>query len=397
MPDEPFPTPRFCPGIPGLEGILGGASGQGGFAYYPDEGLNIVLHGAAGSGKTLFALQCAMGAIRQGKNVIFLTKDTSPETLLRRLNEDFRCFDMFEEPEDRTPWIRPSGAEKEVFWSPTATLVPDPESSIIVRVRRCIEGLKEGRWRVALLDKLAERLERGETILELPENTQLPPGKTHALQRLEDYPKVPSLVLGSLGLLEAGEFDRYAANDSIYDGLSRLCPRLRPLFEKIGANASMKAKNTGAPDEIAESKRLEDAYTGWRKGFLVVCDSLPVAVLEDCLRAQTEGPAALTGRHASDPDKHPIRPLTLFAMESGEMPEPMTAAFPPDVQIKLGFREELHSKKTRTIQVLKSRFQEIQNEPFPFTILGCKPSEYPKDLTAQLSAAPAVVVDLNSR
>ncbi len=156
------------------------------------------------------------------------------------------------------------------------------------------------------------------------------------------------IAFGGLGLLHAGQFDRYAASTSIYNGLARLSPRLRPILELLEEKAS-----TG-----------EEGYESWRENFLVVCDSLPLHILEECIRSQAEGPIAVYGQ-----GKVPIRAITLFAMESREMPDPMAASFPPDVQIKLGFRNELHSKRTRTIQILKSRFQEIRDEPFPFTII----------------------------
>jgi len=152
------------------------------------------------------------------------------------------------------------------------------------------------------------------------------------------------MAFGGLGLMESGSFDRYATSDSVFDGLGRLCPRLRPIFDWL--------------DE--ESARDEP----WSREVMVICDSLPTHILEECLRVQSEGPVAV---HSAA--SHRSRPITLFVMESSEMPDPMTASFPPDVQIKLGMREEVEGKRTRTIQVLKSRFQEIHDEPHPFVIM----------------------------
>ncbi len=85
----------FNPEIPGLDGILCNKKGECGFAYY--DSLNMVVHGPAGSGKSLFALQCAMGAVKSGRHVVYLSKDTRPKTLHSRLHEVFNCFDLFRE------------------------------------------------------------------------------------------------------------------------------------------------------------------------------------------------------------------------------------------------------------------------------------------------------------
>ena len=74
------PTPRCCKfAIKGLRDIL---EGEQGLHYDPRDGLNVVLSGPAGSGKTLLALQMAVtGAIESGMNVVYLSKDTPPETV----------------------------------------------------------------------------------------------------------------------------------------------------------------------------------------------------------------------------------------------------------------------------------------------------------------------------
>jgi len=359
----------FKTGIPGLRSIL---CDKEGFAYYHSRGLNIVLFGPAGSGKTIFALQCAMGAIAEGKHVVFLTKDTSPITLLQRLNKTFKCFGLIKSPCPQqssvscSPQNVPQEAknitpttvlhnvkesEKTINWTESISLIPNDISSCIFTAR--LDGEETVlKWRVVLLDLLAERMESQKVVVENPKE-----GQRSIVEVIEAEPVVPIMAFGSLGLLNAGEFDRYAANESIFEGLARLCPRLRPVFEAF----SVKTKDVKANAAV---------WDRWRNDLFVVCDSLPLSVLEDCLRSQTEGPAAAVPQKRPGSSHSATRALTLFAMESAEMPDPMTAAFPPDIQIKLGFREEPYGMKTRTIQVLKARFQEINNEPFPFVIHG---------------------------
>ena len=378
----------FDPGIPGLDGIvpatLQGDEKHEGFSYYPNKGLNIVLHGPAGSGKSHLALQCAMGAIKQKKHVIFLSKDTGPEVFLERLNSVFHCFDMFKSIADAekksvlkaaTPKkVKDKPVAGPVFWSADAQLVPPPkEFSQIIIAQDPDNGKPVFKWRVVLLDRLAKDFEENKLT------------EDEIVAELKENPNIPVMAFGSLGLLEAGEFDRYATNESIFEGLSRLCPYLRPIFEKMGEEISRSAKKDASkeaeqanasqplePTEDLPASGSEDCWSKWRQDFLVVCDSLPVSILEDCLRAQTEGPSstAATWHGASNPLS--VRAITLFVMESSDMPNSMTASFPPDIQIKLGFRDELHGKRTRTIQVLKARFQEIHDEPFPFIIHGCE-------------------------
>lgn len=326
---------EFELGIPGFERILCG--GYKGLQYYREDGLNIVLHGPAGSGKTLFALQTAISAISQGMNVIFLSKDTEPVALRDRMVKVFNCFSQLRGNVE----IGPDAPERQAVYREYAFSIKDEKRKI-----------QRKEWRSVILDRLAEGLigvSRARSGCAAGIACRSVDEVIEYIENKKGSEEKRFLAFGGLGLLEAGEFDRYASNESIYEGLSRLCPRLRPIFETLER-------------KILEAKG--GSWNPWRERFLVVCDSLPVNVLEECLRAQSEGPSRVSPTQG----KRPIRAITLYVMESTEMPDPMMAAFPPDVQIKLGFREEAYGKKTRVIQLLKARFQEIRHEPHPFVI-----------------------------
>ncbi len=80
-------------GIPGYEHVFHEDGGK--IVYYPSDGLHIVIHGPPGAGKTLLALQMATGAAFDGrKNVLYLTRDTSPSALLRQAVNKFDLFGM---------------------------------------------------------------------------------------------------------------------------------------------------------------------------------------------------------------------------------------------------------------------------------------------------------------
>lgn len=81
--------------IKGLEWIL---PPDGAIKYYSDtNGLSIVINGDPGTGKSLLAMQIAMNAAFQDKRqVIYLTKDSDPESLLRRIVDEFDLFSLGE-------------------------------------------------------------------------------------------------------------------------------------------------------------------------------------------------------------------------------------------------------------------------------------------------------------
>jgi len=213
--------------------------------------------------------------------------------------------------------------------------------------------------RVILLDHLAQVIEdiSTEDGLDLPQllaEVLNPPNRSHETGD-EGIAGKRIFAVGGLGLMASGAFDRYATGDSIFQGLARLCPRLRPVFDWLDDGRRVPCGKTGGSDSNA-------AHKTWLENVFVVCDSLPPSILEECLRLQSERPVEMHGDGAR-------RPVTLFVMESVEMPDAMTTSFPPDVQLRLGVREEIEGKRTRTIQLLKSRFQQINDEPHPFVVL----------------------------
>ncbi len=80
---------RFYPGVPGLDTILSDSW----FTYYSGGGLNIVVYGPPGVGKTILSLQMAVSAVlRNQRKVIYLTKDTPSNVLVDRIAEEFQFF-----------------------------------------------------------------------------------------------------------------------------------------------------------------------------------------------------------------------------------------------------------------------------------------------------------------
>ena len=83
----------FSPQISGMEHLLPSSDNSGSFRYFEQSGLNMVVYGPPGSGKTLLALQCAVAAyLTDGMYVIYLTKDTPGAVLRKRVKEEFASF-----------------------------------------------------------------------------------------------------------------------------------------------------------------------------------------------------------------------------------------------------------------------------------------------------------------
>ncbi len=154
--------------------------------------------------------------------------------------------------------------------------------------------------------------------------------------------------------------DRYQRTASVFLALSHLQPRLRPLFEKI--------------ESLPGEKRVS------LPELVVVCDSLRPEAIEEHLRFQTFFEQKANGSGLP-------KGVFIFVMESNEIPDAISVAFPPDVQIRLGFREEAHGIRTRTIQLIKTRFQKSLDEETPFVILGSKDISTSKGHPYQLVAS----------
>ena len=346
------PTPRCCKfAIKGLRDIL---EGEQGLHYDPRDGLNVVLSGPAGSGKTLLALQMAVtGAIESGMNVVYLSKDTPPETVLYHLWNDFLLFGEAELPQ-------PPGAPAAGWTLPPALAAvekeegaPDPAKNeagrrdyvawlgtrietACTRTIPIAPGEDAARRpesvRFVLLDRLAEALARAGA--SASESRGLVASCLRAAE--------PVLAFGSFGwaTMAPAQFDEEVWKGLLVTSLGKLCEPLNPVFDW-----------------------LERRGRRWTRHFLLVLDSLPAKLLGDCLRAQAERP----GTPSCATDVH--RPVTLFVSECPDLPESLVASFPPDVQVKLAHRDDPHGSRTKTIQFLKVRFQRVRPEAFPFVIV----------------------------
>jgi hypothetical protein len=398
----------FNPGIPGIEYVLEQdqlASGEAkpprttpekkapenassaslGFSYPSRDGLTVVIHGPPGSGKTMLALQMAVGAaVLNAKNVIYLSKDTSAATLRDRMLGKFHLFGHLK--------LNRFKAERQARTGSRRILVPCTQVATRASLVRTPEetgsqgmGAKQEGPTIALvvLEDLLDEIRReadpatkdisgdrrpgsapDPTSAESKGGQTAPVGSPplemrqmrstcakYLNRKVDGSPCDAVLAVGGLGFFTAptARFDKYALTTSLFAGLARLQPRLAPIFEWL--------RDPG-PDEVPHDKE-------WDSDLVVVCDSLPTAMLEEYLRVQTEANGAMKGKEDESSGRQPI---VIFVMESGEIPAAMTAAFPPDIQIALRPREEAHRVPTKTLQVIKARFQRIRSEQFPFAI-----------------------------
>ncbi len=146
--------------------------------------------------------------------------------------------------------------------------------------------------------------------------------------------------------------DRYATAVDPIDALARFCPQLRALFDRL-------------PDSSGQtSKRL------------VVCDSLSPKALESHLRLQTQLPPPVSSSEGGK--DHQL--IYLFIMESHELPVGLEVAYPPDVEIRMGDRPDSHGVHTRTLRLLKTRFQPSLDEESPVLIIGAQEAKEARKL-----------------
>ncbi|MBN1418882.1 MAG: hypothetical protein JXP34_08905 [Planctomycetes bacterium] len=357
--------------IDGLSGLL---QGESGFTYYPRDGLNVVVSGSAGSGKTLVVLQMAATAAignpplrrttalnpsdsieerpARRMNVVYLTKDTPPETLLGHACNDFLFFDQlpshgapWQPPPRRKTWERdhpPPPGDGYAEWliedahGPGRRVGPNIIHFTTAEAALCAQGRARSTLRFVFLDRLIEALDCAGVTREGEESHHFKNCMAACLG------SSPFFALGSFHLVTnpASDFEEDLWKGPLIASLGRLCGGLRPFFEWLENGGRDLARDT-----------------------LVVLDSLPPPTLEHCLMSQAERPETPEG------DPGFSRPLALYVAESPDLPESLVASFPPDVQIKLGFREGRSASRIRTVQILKTRFQAARSEPFPFVIV----------------------------
>jgi RecA/RadA recombinase len=277
-----------------------------GFQYYPDTGLSIVIYGPPGSGKTILALQMALRA-SQDKRVIYFTKDTAARTLQARITGEFKYFGL--------PGNQINKVQFHFLDEMQSHLLPKPDSS-----------------------DADEKVMR-ETEKEL---TDLAARKSFFAFSNFDQMSVNPWTL-----------DHYMRVRSVYSGLSHLEPDLKYILDQIeGATTKVYPQNS-------RSKEPE---------LVVVCDALSAAHMEESVRLQG---ASYAEAHAGTSEcKKIARPIMIYVLECSELSKSISAAFPPDVEIRMGIRVEKHGIRTRTIQFLKTRFQKSLDEEAPFIICG---------------------------
>ncbi|HUT35591.1 MAG TPA: hypothetical protein VNE39_19030 [Planctomycetota bacterium] len=354
-----------------IEGFKHVLEGEAGFRYRARDGLNIAVSGPAGSGKSLLALQTAVGsAVRQGRNVIYLSKDAPPETIVHHAWRDFLLFGEADEkeaeargyrlPPRRVKWEEthgapdvkedPAGYAEWLRRSPSSD-PSDPRPNI-----RCFctchlplsqaDGHSSKQRPAGLLFVFLDRLLEALCHARI-EGKDLGP----YLPYLQDclWSTEPVLAVGGLGVATSlsPSYSENVWKGPLLGSLARVREDLAPFFAWLAQGAA----------------RGEGATQYWAGNLLVVLDSLPVKLLEDCLKAQSERPDTPQGGERFS------RPAAVYVAESPDLPESLVSSFPPDVQIKLGFRDDPHATRTRTIQILKARFQAARTEEFPFVIV----------------------------
>lgn len=352
----------FDPRIPGLDELLPpqGENGEHkGFLYYRHSGLTTVAYGPPGVGKTILALQMAVAAAAQGRTVIYLTKDTPPEVLAERVLAPFRFFEL---------WKPDPGAPTTTARHPWLWLYRGKPGHAF-STRPALKALA-----VVSLDGLAAEIaEVSRRVQQEPVVTTQPAAEHWAESVLAKGLAEAATGNPRCGVLAFAKFtesvaslatmDRYLSPASPMDALGHFQPGLRPVLETLQYWRFVAPASEGGAD------RMRD------RGLFIVCDSLTPDRLGDQLHLQH-----LTGaKQDLDPRLEPGRghrgsdspaPLLLFVLESPHLPEDMGVAFPPDVQIRLGLRDEAHGVRTRTLQLVKTRNQKSLDEETNFLIVG---------------------------
>lgn len=339
----------FDPDVPGLRELLlqpehARSSDDTGFCYYPGSPLNIVLYGPAGAGKSILALQMAVAAAgKPGWRALYFTKDTPAQVLEDRVKSSFG-------------WFRES--------SPTAKQVP--EALLLQRELKSHQDefrKRQDRLRAAA-DHDRQELDEQLHTLEKAFRQKL---DKHALG-FADFSDAP---LAGAGL------DRYAMAHSVFESLSYFCPDLRPVFDALQEQFAQAAESAQGTTHHSRTKPFGEVDrqhgSGLGSGLFVVCDSLSPKALESHLRLQTR--YAQTEHGSAAHRGLPEGVIYLFIMESAELPAGIEVAFPPDVEIRMGIRQDSHGVTTRTIQLLKTRFQKSLDEETPFVVLGAEESK----------------------
>lgn len=345
-----------------IVGIERALEGKRGFSFTKADGLNLVLTGRAGAGKSIFALQMAFTArLRETKerfNALYLTKDTPPQTLIRYVVSEFALF-----MPDRMPQTSPEDPLEKIRLIPpfegNVAAVPDEKKRLmeLTLFESCVwrpteppsqsrdpKKPDDGPPTIIFLDHLitnafslfgASPVMAGDVIDRVLEGQKV--GNDQSI-------RFPALAVADLNLASRppAEFPRNAFDGPLLMILWHLCPGLKRAFEAI------------------------DQCDRWTENLMVVVDSLPLPLLEQCLRFQAERP------RGPEPEGQSSHPFSVYISEVPEVPQEIQASYPPDVQIRLDVEQRNHSTQIKTLQVQKARFQRVRHEVFPFVVTGAE-------------------------
>lgn len=323
----------------GITGIERPLEGEKGFKYAKKEGLNVVLTGRAGTGKSILALQMAFtGRIKEtgtSLNALYLTKDMSPETLVSYVVSKFRLFDRLKED----PAVLEHVLDEIDFIDLTKEEYSKVPRTRATLVRSCMwdanalkkDGIPGRLSTIVFLDQLVAN---AYTLFQEKAAEEI----RGVLAEIE----LPVFAAADLNLAATApaEFSRNMFDGPLLTVLWHLCPNLRRAFDEI-------------------SNRPE-----WSENLLVVVDSLSLPLLEQCLRFQAERPR---GQDSSRVSHHPF---SVYIAEVPDVPQNIETSYPPDVQIRLDAESRDPAVEIKTLQVQKARFQRVRHEVFPMVVTG---------------------------
>ena len=449
----------FNPRIPGLKALLKQKQPWGKFKYFSNTGLNIVVHGPPGTGKTILALQTAVAAaVFNSRRVFYLTKDTPGRELYNHLRDSFDFFGGGEAAADISSNDDGTITHNLSFdESRTQRKTTSQRKITFVFLNELQESaLHDKKDDLPSLQKSIDALDKYESCFIFIDFKDAPIGAAsvdrfsatrsvfQALEHLQPELRPSFYCLGrpndTSDMLVSGEncgCEKFTADEvidvqSFIDRLKseperKLCPVSFFLFKELGAfESAAKAFLKGEIDELvtllnnvvggesiymeadkdrfnkmnlcSEARRmiqqpstvrdrrrlnrllLEDAYPSAfsrSRSPYIVCDSLSVASLRENLNLQCcfDQGSRQSSEKPKDgdtaPERPPAVPLFFFVMESATLPDAVGVTFPPDVQIQFWHTPTL-GVQTRTIQPLKTRFQDSLDEVTTLKINGAK-------------------------
>lgn len=374
----------FNPQISGFEYIIPKENSETtGFKYKDSEGLRIIIHGPAGSGKTILALQLTIAGLgisnsdnEKSKNIIYFSKDSSSENLLYRIIMDFNFFQegdidfYFDQEKDKKEEKDKKDYFAENYKSFISFIIKVGGENIgIICMDKLIKFIIDNNL---YYDEIFEFFLYNENFRVFKDNSKDKEDEEKVKKNEKEIKEeiVKSykdevfaiLAFGNISSITGLDirFNKYTVNKNIFMGLSSFYPKYQPIMSFLENEYN---KDTVTGEEEKKYKNRKEKLKKWQKNLMIVIDSLPPDVIDECFKLYTEA----IGFYKTNPDILP--PVTLLIMENEEISDTMAYSYPPDVQIKLQMTSSIGNLRRKTIQVIKSRYQKIFDEAHPFLII----------------------------